>query len=149
MNYPTKWPKPNPLRPNSLKTRITEQQKEDLYLRKITTRDLAKILGVAEKYLSFTFSGKEPIYKYNKRPLVEARREFRAELAKKILEGVYTTAQAADLACVSNNTMYRALHEARRNHPTLAAEFDRRLSEIRKVTVKKARDARKSIRKTV
>lgn len=147
MKYPNEWPKPNPLRPSSLRTRITEQQKEDLYLRKITTRKLARQLNVAEKYLSVMYPGKEPIY--NKRPLIEARREFRAELAKKILEGQYTTAQAADLACVSNNTMYRALHVARVTHPDLAVEFNKRLSETRRVTVKKARDVRKSICKLI
>ena len=144
MNYPTEWPKPDPLRPSSLRTRITEQQKEDLYLRKTTTRDLAKMLNVAEKYLSVMYPGKEPIY--NKRPLIEARREFRVEVAKKILEGQYTTSQAADIACVSVNTMYRALHKAKIGYPSLAEQFGKRLTEIRKVTVKKARDVRKSIR---
>lgn len=147
MTYPNEWPKPNPLRPTSLRTRITEQQKEDLYLRKITTRKLAKQLNVAEKYLSVMYSGKEPIY--NKRPLIEARREFRAELAKKILEGQYTTAQAADIACVSMNTMYRALHKAKANYPNLVEQFEKRLTEVRKVTVKKARDVRKPVRKSV
>ena len=147
MNYPNEWPKPQPLKPYCLASRITEAQKEDLYNRRITTRDLAKVLNVAERYLSNMFGGKIPIY--NKAILIAARREFRIELAKKVLEGGYTTAQAAAIAYVSLNTMYRTLDKAKLKYPALASEFEKRLTAIRKVTIKKARDAKRTVRKSV
>ena len=116
--YPSFWPRPDHRKPKSLKTRITEQQKQDLYDRKITTRDLAKILNIHERYLSYTFPGKVEVI--NKKPLIEARKAYKVEIAKQILEGKYSIVQAARVANVSYNTMQRFLQKAKSLYPTLA-----------------------------
>lgn len=103
--YPAHWPKPNRHKPATLATRITEQQKQDLYNRKVTTRELATILGVHERYLSQHYSGKVPVL--DKKPLIEARKAFKLEIAKQILDGKITGRQASKIANVSYRTMVR------------------------------------------
>lgn len=105
MNYPSHWPKPNPKRTTALASRITEEQKRQLYHREITTRDLAKVLGVHEEYLSYMYPGKVPII--DKKPLIEARKLYKLEMAKLVIEGKHTTMEAAMIAHVSYNTMRR------------------------------------------
>lgn len=113
--YPAHWPKYDKYDKDKLASRITEQQKQDLYNRKITTRDLAKLLGVHERYFSSVFSGKVPII--DKKPLIEARKAFKLEIAKQILEGKYTGREAAKVANVSYKTMsrFKALAKAQLN----------------------------------
>ncbi len=113
--YPTRWPKKNPKKPGSLVSRITEQQKEDLFNRVITTRELAKTLGVHEKYLSFAFPGKVEIF--DKKPLVEARRTYRLAVALDIMAGKLSTKEAAALVHVSYNTMQRYINKAKIKFP--------------------------------
>lgn len=122
--YPDTWPKANPKRPLTLASRITEQQKNDLYQRKITTRDLAKLYNTHEKYVSALFPGKEPIY--DKKPLMEARKAFKLAIAKEILEGKYTITQGAEVACVCYNTMLRFVAKAKALHPQLVEKYNKR-----------------------
>lgn len=109
--YPNHWPKPDPKMPHLVQTRITEGQKRDLYRRLVTTRALAKELGVHEKYLSHLFPGKVKVI--NKKLLIEARKLFKLEVAKKVLRGDMTVAQAAREAYVSHNTMKRFVDKAK------------------------------------
>lgn len=109
--YPKTWPRPIKTKPKSLQTRITEQQKLDLYNRVITTRDLAKQLDVHERYLSYSFPRKVPVI--NKKPLIEARKAFKLEMGKQVLSGKYTVTQAAEVANVAYNTMRRFVEKAR------------------------------------
>lgn len=121
--YPDTWPKANPKRPSTLASRITEQEKIDLYQRKITTRELARRYETNEKYVSALFPGKEPIY--NKKPLVEARKAFKLAVAKEVLEGKYTIRQAAKVAYVCYNTMLRCVAKAKIAYPELAEKFNK------------------------
>lgn len=118
--YPSSWPKPTDRR-FTLVCRITEQQKLDLYNRRITTRALAITLGVREAYLSTIFPGKIPSTKPAKRPnrakrdLILARKAFRAEQARAVLSGKMTIAEAAKVANTGYRNMARvvkALREA-------------------------------------
>lgn len=121
MTYPTHWPRPNALKPLNLATRITEQQKHDLYERRITTRDLAIALDVHERYLSYMFPGKEPIV--DKTPLIEARKAFKLEIAKEILQNKYSILQGSRVANVSYNTMQRFLAKAKLKFPHLVEGY--------------------------
>jgi hypothetical protein len=121
MTYPTHWPRFNSLKPKSLQSRITEQQKHDLFERRITTRDLAKLLDVHERYLSFKYAGKQEVI--NKKPLIEARKAYKIEIAKQVLEGKYSIVQAANVANVSYNTMQRFLQKAKLVYPDLANAY--------------------------
>lgn len=109
--YPTTWPKPIQIKPRILQSRITEQQKLDLYNRVRTTRDLALELGVHEAYLSKMFPTKiTPL----RRDLAEhlgkkraIRKIYRELWGRKVLKGLVSYAQAADIASVSERTMRR------------------------------------------
>ena len=109
--YPVHWPRPYKHKPTALASRITEQQKLDLYHRRVTTRDLAKILGVHERYMSQVFSGKIPVT--DKKPLIEARKLFKLAVAEQIIAGKYTITEASKVANVSYNTMRRFLERAK------------------------------------
>lgn len=109
--YPATWPKANKTRPTILASRITEQQKLDLYNRVITTRDLARILNVHERYLSSCFAHKVAIT--DKKPLIEARKLFKLAVAEQIIAGKYTITEASKVANVSYNTMRRFLERAK------------------------------------
>lgn len=126
MKYPAHWPGPTPKRPQDLASRITEAQKEALYNRRITTKALAKELGCSMQHLSSRFPGKIPgIDRSAKTVLVLARKEYKIELGKEILQGKYTIAQAAVQACVSYNTMQRYLQKSKERYPELAKRFER------------------------
>jgi transposase-like protein len=137
MDYPSFWPKANPKKPEALQSRITEQQKRDLYHRQITTRDLAKLLNVHEKWLSRLFYSKEPIC--DKRPLIEARKLFKLDIAVQVLNGTYSMQQGADRAFVSYNTMQRYVQKAKEKHPELVEVYAKVVHEQRQLTVKIAR----------
>lgn len=104
-NYPDHWPKPNRKKPTLIQSRVTEQQKLDLYNRRLTTRDLAKALDVHETYLSALFPGKVAII--DKKPLIEARRAYNLEMAKLAISGRYTVKEAAAIAFTTVKTMRR------------------------------------------
>jgi len=135
--YPSSWRKANPRRPNALQSRITEQQKLDLYNRNITTRDLAKVLDVHEKHLSFAFPGKKPIV--DKGVLIEARKDFKLSVAKEILEGRLSIDGAAKKCCVSYHTMWRHLAKAKKRYPELVEGYEQILLEQRKLSMNYAR----------
>jgi len=111
MKYPATWPKPNPKKPKELASRITEQQKQDLYERRITTRELAKLLEVHENYLSFRFPHKVPLP--NVKELQKARKEFKLAIAHQVVEGRYTITEGSKAAFVSYNTMCRLVKKVR------------------------------------
>ena len=139
-HYPKSWPKPNPRKPDVLQTRITEEQKRDLYSRRVTTRDLAKALNVHEKHLSYAFPGKEPIV--DKRPLIEARKEFKLSVAKEILEGLISIENASLKCYVSYTTMLRYLNKAKLKYPELLPIYEKSLLIQRQLSLKYARKAK-------
>lgn len=109
-NYPNHWPRPDEnTRKNSLILRITEQDKERLFNRDITTRALAVKLGVREAYLSHIFPGKTETGAKGKPLLIAARREFRLIQAKLALEKSITIKQAASICNLSYRSMARAV----------------------------------------
>ncbi len=107
--YPAHWPKPNPLRPRTLPSRISEDQKVDLYNRRITTRALAQTLNVTERWLSRTFTGKRQAE--NKAEKRKARQAFREFHANRHIRGEISLLQAADAACTSYSTIRRVVIE--------------------------------------
>lgn len=121
--YPDSWPKADPARPTSLQSRITEQQKRDLYSRKITTRDLAKELDVHEKWLSIKFPGKCPPNSEQAKELAKARKEFKLAVGVEVLEGKYTIREASVVASVSWNTMFRFVKQAKELRPDLVEKY--------------------------
>jgi transposase-like protein len=141
MDYPSFWPKANPRKPDSLQSRITEQQKRDLYSRVVTTRELAKTLGVHEKYLSFKFYSKVEVV--DKKPLIEARKAYKLEIATQVMQGKYSIQQAADTAYVSYNTMQRCVQKAKELHPELLETYAAAILLQKQLTVKYARESRK------
>jgi hypothetical protein len=98
----------------TLNEKITEQQKLDLYNRKITTRELARILGVHENYLSRMYPGKIPIEKREdiskaKLALRATRKEFRLALLEQVALGKITLDEAAAQAHTTKRTLYRLM----------------------------------------
>lgn len=109
--WPTDWPRPNPKKPMAVQTRITDEQKRDLYNRKITTRDLAKVLGIHERYCSALFPHKVQLR--DRKVLMEARKAYKLEIANQVIQGKYTITEAAKVAFVSYNTMQRFVTKAK------------------------------------
>lgn len=109
--WPITWPRPNPRKPLSVQSRITDEQKRDLYERKITTRALAKILGIHERYCSALFPHKVALR--DRKVLMEARKAYKLEIANLVIQGKHTTTEAAKIAFVSYNTMQRFVAKAR------------------------------------
>lgn len=119
--YPPSWPTRDPKDPTALRSRITEDQKQDLYNRRVTTRALAAELNVHENYLSSQFPGKAPVKDPKK--LIKARKEFRLEIARLVLTGKYNIKQAAATVHCSYNTMFRLVQQAKQIHPELVETF--------------------------
>lgn len=107
--YPTHWPEANPKRPDTVASRITDQQKKDLYDRKITTRQLAKQFNVREAYLSQLFSGKGPGFSKAKKILINTRKEYRHNYAIQVLAGKITIKDAAKASRIPYRSMARAV----------------------------------------
>lgn len=106
--YPSTWPKPSVRYPDSLASRITEEQKLALYNREVTTRDLAKALNVLESTLSACFPGKvqsTAAARASKKELLATRKAFRTALAKRIIAGEISTMTAAN----NNKIPYRSM----------------------------------------
>lgn len=140
--YPRHWPEPDPHKPYLVRSRITELQKFQLYHRLITTRQLAKDLDIAEKYLSSMFPGKVPIV--DKRPLTAARKAIKLELAKDVLLGKLSLRQASEQLHVSYSTMLRIFKEAKKLNPELTDGYQKTLSTLRKNNIEKARNVRRT-----
>lgn len=103
--YPDSWPKPDPSKPETLPSRITEDDKVALYNRRITTRALAAQYNVSEKWLSNLFPGKRPLERKTEKRL--ARAEFRRMHAQRAVKGEVSIQDAAVAACCSYSTMRR------------------------------------------
>mgnify|MGYP000965452289 CR=1 FL=1 len=101
----------------TLRERITAQQREDLYNRRITTREMASQLGVSETHLSRTFPGKIPgqaqATRKEKRILLAVRNEFRDKLAAEVIAGRLDRRKAARTANCSERTMWRHIAHVR------------------------------------
>lgn len=114
MTYPNTWPRPLPFKPEAVVSRITEQQKHDLYERRTTTRDLAKALGVREDYLSSLFPGKDEPMEQARKRLLDARKEFRASYGQRVISGELTLTKAGALSRTPYRTMARIVQALRK-----------------------------------
>ena len=115
--YPENWPKPCKLRPNSLVSRITDEEKRQLYEREVTTRDLARRYSVRETWVSTLFPGKTEAISVlikNKKVLTKARKEFRMSQAQLVLGGKLSTVEAAKTCKTSYRSMARAVQTLRK-----------------------------------
>jgi AraC-like DNA-binding protein len=142
MKYPAAWPKANPRRATTLASRITEQDKEDLYAKKVTAADIALKYGMHEVYVTSVFPGRENKHA-SKRTLIEARQAYRLELARQVMLGQHTILEAANIAHVSACTMTRMVNKAQTSFPDLVPGYKQVVTNRRVENAKKARDARK------
>lgn len=141
--YPKTWPKPNPYKPKLVQSRVTEAQKQALYRREISTRELARQLGTHEKYLSTLFPGKEMTR--SKSDLIKARVHYRITLAKQVLEGKYTIGEASKIAYVSYSTMQRFFAKAKRKYPELLVQYKLTLRQLRQESAQEARGKKSTL----
>ena len=111
--YPAAWPEACSRHPKSVVSRISERQKEDLYNRRITTRQLAQELNVREEYISSLFPGKIATERKGKTLLLQARKEIRKQEALRVLDEQLTITQAATNLRISYRSMARAVQAAR------------------------------------
>ena len=90
-----------------IRERIPKDLYDDLYNRRKTVREVAKILDLNENYLSHAIPERAP--KRNIKLLRVTRRMFQDNLARETIEGKHSVAEAADLAHVSERTMFRRM----------------------------------------
>lgn len=110
--YPASWPKPRKSRPDSLVSRITDEEKRQLYERELTTRDLAKRYDVRETWVSTLFPGKvegASTYIRQKKVLTKIRKEYRFSQAALVLAGNMSTKEASKVCKISYRSMARAV----------------------------------------
>jgi hypothetical protein len=143
MTYPDTWPKFNPRKPWALSSRITDQEKSDLYESKITAKQLAIKYGTHEKYVAAMFPGRLRVEKPPKlskleQPLAIAREEFRMAICVEVLKGKMTVIAASEVCSCSYNTMQRRLAIAKQRYPELVPEYNARLNSYRLNFNKKA-----------
>jgi AraC-like DNA-binding protein len=91
----------------TLATKVTPQQLDDLYHRRITVRQLAKDLGYSESWLSKSLPARAP--KRDPKLLRKTRMEFQNAIVQRYLTQNISAKQAAALAYVSERTFYRRL----------------------------------------
>lgn len=91
----------------SVRERISKQQYDDLYNRRRPVKDIAEELGIGPNYLSSSIRERAP--KRNLDLLKATRRLYQNQIAREVREGKHTVAKGADLACVSERTMFRRL----------------------------------------
>ena len=94
-----------------IRERMSKSQYDDLFNRRTTVRDLAKQLGVTENYLSHAVPERAP--KRNPKLLRVTRRLFQEQLAREVIEGKHTVYAGAEMAHVSERTMYRRIESVR------------------------------------
>jgi len=94
-----------------IRNRMSKDLYDDLYNRRKTVRDVAKILNVSENYLSHAIPERAP--KRNPKLLKVTRRMYQDQIARETLEGKHTTKEGAELAFVSERTFFRRLADLR------------------------------------
>lgn len=94
-----------------IRDRMTKDLYNDLYTRRKTVREVARIMGVSENYLSHAIPERAP--KRNPRLLKVTRRMYQDQIARETIEGKHSVKQGADLAHVSERTFYRRLRVLR------------------------------------
>lgn len=101
----------------TLRERLTQQDRDDLHHRRVTTTALAKKLGVSLCHLSRTCPGKIPgllkTAKTEKKGLLIARNEYRHKLALEVIAGRLSRQKAVDQASCSDRTFWRHMANAR------------------------------------
>ena len=90
-----------------IRDRMPKELYHDLYTRRKTVREVAKIMGVSENYLSHAIPERAP--KRNPSLLKVTRRMYQDQIARETKEGKHTVKQGADLAYASERTFYRRL----------------------------------------
>lgn len=90
-----------------IRDRMPKDLLDDLVNRRKTVREVAKVMGVSENYLSHAIPQRAP--KRNPKLLRATRRMYQEQIAREVLEGKHTVFKGAELACVSERTFYRRL----------------------------------------
>lgn len=92
---------------DSVRERIPQDLYEDLYNRRKSVKEVAAKLDVSPNYLSHAIP--ERAKKRNPRLLAKSRRLFQEQVAREVKEGKHTVFAGAQLAFISERTMYRRL----------------------------------------
>jgi len=117
-----------------VRDRMTQAQKDDLFYRRKSVRQLAKELGVTENYLTHAMPERAP--KRNPKLLRATRRLFQLQVAREVQEGKHTVQAGSDLACISERTMYRRLSQLSQDKQKarLEQENARLAEQVRELT---------------
>jgi transposase-like protein len=91
----------------NIRERIPKNLYDDLYNRRVSVKEVAEKLGVGPNYVSFAIPERAP--KRNPVLLKATRKLFQNQIAREVLEGKHTVTEAANLACISERTMFRRL----------------------------------------
>ncbi len=94
-----------------IRNRMSKDLYDDLYTRRKTVREVAKIMNVSENYLSHAVPERAP--KRNPKLLKVTRRMYQDQIARETLEGKHTAKEGAELAFVSLRTFFRRLAQLR------------------------------------
>lgn len=91
----------------NIRERMPKDLYDDLFNRRKSVKEVAEILGVTANYLSHAIPERAP--KRNPKLLAKTRRMFQDQVAREVRENKHTVYEAAQIACVSERTMYRRL----------------------------------------
>lgn len=95
-----------------IKDRMPAELKDDLYHRRKTVREVARIMGVTENYITHAMPERAP--RKNPQLLKVTRRLFQNTIAQEILNKKHTVHAGAELAHISERTMFRRMAAIRK-----------------------------------
>ena len=94
-----------------IRDRMPKDLYDDLVNRRKTVREVAKVMGVHEAYLSHAIPERAP--KRNIQLVRVTRRMYQDQLAREVLTGKRKILEAANMAHVSERTMFRRMAKLR------------------------------------
>jgi predicted transcriptional regulator len=101
-----------PMNPTpTIHDKVTPEQLDDLYHRRITVIRLAKILGYSVSWVSKALPARKPRRDF--KILRKTRKEFQFQAVQRYLDQQLSAKQAAAQAYVSERTFFRRLREYR------------------------------------
>jgi predicted transcriptional regulator len=92
-----------------IRDRMPKELADDLYNRRKTVREVARIMGVTENYVSHALPERAP--KKNPKLLKVTRRLYQNTIAQEVLDGKHTVYKGAELAHISERTMFRRMRQ--------------------------------------
>ena len=95
--------------------KVTAEQLDALYYRRITVRQLAKDLGYSESWLGKALPARQP--RRDPKLLRKTRIEFQQQVVERYLAHQISAKQAAAEAFVSPRTFFRRLKEVKNGLP--------------------------------